>query len=201
MELCFGQKVDPADGLVMPWITHGALDELAAMDLKDKIILQFGAGMGDAWLAKRCRHLICVERKPEWLGVAKSGCKLAGVSNVTYLLRECNEGSGMADFYINPFPEDKIDIIINDDAYRTEVCKLAMDYFQANGGGILICDNWWQDYVWKSPAAIEMLEPFRKNIHLQADHKDHEGDPWKTAIIYIEAKVVDKKKGRKPLVK
>lgn len=184
--LCFGQRVDPANGMVQPWFTHGALDELAKMDLSDKVILQYGAGQGDAWLAKRCKKLHCIERRLEWAAFSRSKCSEAGIDNVEYHLRPCNDSDGKADFYTQ-FPEGVTpDIIINDDAYRTEVCFKAIEYFKANGGGVLICDNWWQDRVWKSPAAIEALLPFNKNIHLQADHKDHEGDPWKTAIIFIQ---------------
>lgn len=45
MELSFGQKYDD-NGLVMPWFTHGALDEIKSMDLSDKNVLMFGAGQG-----------------------------------------------------------------------------------------------------------------------------------------------------------
>lgn len=200
MELSFGQKTDPANGLIMPWFTHGSLEEISRMDLSGKIILQFGAGLGDAWLAKRCKHLFCVERKEDWFEIASDECKKAGVNNVTYILRKCNDSDGMDKFYTTLPPGVIIDVIINDDAYRTEICKLAIDYFKDHDG-ILICDNWWQDFVWKSPSAIQMLEPFRKNIHLQHDHKDHEGDPWKTAIIYFDQPPVDKKQKRKSLLK
>lgn len=184
-ELCFGQRVDPANGLVQPWFTHGALDELAAMDLSQMVIIQYGAGLGDAWLARRCKFLYCVERNLEWAARSREQCRQAGVDNIEYILRPCNDGSGQEGYYV-PLPAGgKFDMIINDDAYRTEVCFMAADYFNSNGGGILVVDNWWQDYVWKSPVAIEAMAPYRKNIHLQADHKDHEGDPWKTAIIFI----------------
>ena len=38
MELSFGQKYDD-NGLVMPWFTHGALDEIKSMDLSDKNLI------------------------------------------------------------------------------------------------------------------------------------------------------------------
>ena len=55
--LSFGQRLDPENGLVECWFTHGALDEIKSMDLSDKNILMFGAGKGDYWLAKRCKKL------------------------------------------------------------------------------------------------------------------------------------------------
>lgn len=181
--LCFGQRIDPSNRLVQPWFTHGALDEIAAMDLSDKVIWMFGAGMGDAWLAKRCKKLYCVERNPEWLVKSSEIAAANGITNIEYISRSCNDSSGRASYYCELI--DGIDIIINDDAYRTEVCQVAVDYFKKKGTGILICDNYWQDFVWKSPKAIEILEPYKKDIFLQIDHKDHEGNPWKTAIVYI----------------
>ena len=186
INLCFGQRIDPANGLVQPWLTHGALDEIAKMDLSEKTILMYGAGHGDAWLAMRCKQLHVIERSLEWAAFSRGVCRIAGVNNIDYWLRPCNDSDGKAEFYMR-FPDGvQPDIIINDDAYRTEVCKMAINYFRNPcQEGVLICDNWWQDFVWKSPAAIEALKDFRKNIHLQADHKDHEGDPWKTAIIFF----------------
>ena len=67
IELSFGQKYDEETGLIMPWFTHGALGEIKSMDLSDKNVLMYGAGLGDAWLAKRCKSLIVIERKEDWL--------------------------------------------------------------------------------------------------------------------------------------
>lgn len=182
-ELCFGQKIDPENGLIQPWLTHGALDQISKMNLSEKVIWMFGAGMGDIWLAKRCKTLYVVERNQEWLTACTIFKEANKVDNLHYNYRPCNDSDGQAEYYTEL--QDGIAIIINDDAYRTEVCQVAVDYFKEGGGGILICDNYWQDFVWKSPKAIEILEPFRKNIYLQEDHKDHEGDGWKTAIVYI----------------
>ena len=85
-------------------------------------------------------------------------------------------------------PSDKkYDVIINDDAYRTEVCEIAVKYFKNNGGGILISDNWKQSFVWISPKAEEIMQPFEAHIHEQADHIDNDGiNKWKTAIHFIK---------------
>lgn len=190
-ELSFGQKYDD-NGLIMPWFTHPALDEIKSMDLSDKNILMFGAGRGDLWLAKRCKKLSVVERNNEWIPYTlEQAIDIQVINNVklSYYYRPCNDSSGMDKYYLE-IPEGFApDIIISDDAYRTEAVKMAIDYFKSKeGGGILICDNFWQDYVWKSPIAIEWLEPFEKHIHSQPDHKDfeNEGCEWKTAIIFIK---------------
>lgn len=183
MELSFGQRIDPENGLVECWFTHGALDEIKSMDLSDKVVWMFGAGLGDRWLANRCKDLYVVERNADWM----NKCLMLGEGqdNLHYIYRPCNDSDGQADYYCEITEE--VDVIIDDDAYRTEICKYAINYFQSRGkDGILICDNYWQDFVWKSPIAIEWLEPFEKHIHLQPDHTDHEGDGWKTAIIFIK---------------
>lgn len=185
MELSFGQRLDDS-GLVQSWFTHGALDAIMKMDLSDKNILQFGSGMGDVWLAKRCKMLLCVERKEEWLTVSQQSALMNGVENIRYFYRPCNDSSGMAEFYTEIPKEYDIDVIINDDAYRYEVCELAINYFTKVGGGILIVDNWMQDYVFLSPKSEEILTPFRHEIYPQLDHRDHEGNCWKTAIFYIK---------------
>lgn len=185
MELSFGQRLDNS-GLVQSWFTHGALDAIMKMDLSDKTILQFGSGMGDVWLSKRCKMLLCIERKEEWLTVSQQSALMNGVDNIRYFFRPCNDSSGMAEFYTEIPSEYDVDIIINDDAYRYEVCELAIDYFTKKGGGILIVDNFMQDYVFYSPKADEILKPFHQERYVQGDHRDHEGHPWQTAIFYIK---------------
>lgn len=185
-ELSFGQRIDPTNGLIQPWFTHGALDAIAAMDLREKNILQFGAGMGDIWLAQRCKSLTTIERKPEWLNRCVSERDRAGMmTKMGYIHRECNDCDGHAEFYTNIPGRQPFDIIINDDAYRTEVCEAAVKYFTQGVGGILICDNWDQDYVWISPKAQEIMAPYNGKFYVQQDHTNHEGKPWQTAIFFI----------------
>lgn len=185
-ELSFGQKIDEKTNMVMPWLTHGCLDEIKTWDLKDKNILMFGAGMGDAYLSYKCKRLVVIERNIEWLQKAKEYSEQFGIG-AEYIYRPCNDSSGQADFYLE-IPEGiDFDIIINDDAYRTECCQVAVDYFKKRGGGILISDNWVQSFVWISPKAEEIMQPFEAHIHEQADHLDNDGiNKWKTAIHFIK---------------
>lgn len=186
--LSFGQRRDTENNLIQCWFTHPALDEIASMDLLDKNILMFGAGLGDCWLAKRCKKLIVIERNAEWIMKSSDLMAANAIMNIEYRHRPCNDSSGMDEYYLEIPKDFDVDVIINDDAYRTECCQMAVDYFSKKfQGGILICDNWWQDYVWISPKAIEILKPFQKHIHSQPDHTDfeNEGCEWKTAIIFI----------------
>jgi hypothetical protein len=187
MELSFGQIIDPDNGYVMPWLTHGALDEIKSWDLSDKVIWMWGAGMGDLWLAKRCKKLYVVERLQEWIIKNLEVRAANNCANIEYIHRPCNEGSGAQDMYCE-IPEGlDIDIMINDDAYRTEVCQVAVDYFKKRGGGTLICDNWIQSFVWISPKAEEIMAPFDAKIFEQPDHTDNDGiNKWKTGIWNIK---------------
>ena len=178
IELSFGQKIDPENGLVMPWFTHGALDEIKSWDLSDKNIIMFGGGRGDDWLALRCKSLMIIERDMAWI---------RNTGSPFYTYRPCNDSSGKAEYYLEIPDFFDVDIIINDDAYRTECCQMAVDYFKKKGGGILISDNWVQSYVWISPKAEEIMAPYEAHIHEQADHLDNDGvNKWKTAIHFIK---------------
>src|SRR6478609_10813914 len=90
-ELVEWQKLDD-DGLIMLWFTHDCLDEMKRMDLSDKNVLMFGAGMGDAWLSRRCKKLVIIERNDEWLMKAAEYSMVNGCSNIQYLHRPCSEG-------------------------------------------------------------------------------------------------------------
>ncbi|RYS31763.1 hypothetical protein DLS39_13730, partial [Staphylococcus pseudintermedius] len=106
--------------------------------------------------------------------------------------RPCNDSSGQDEYYLKRPYGFEPDVIISDDSYRTEAVFKAIEYFKGKeGGGILICDNYNQSYVWRSPSALEALEPFEKIIFEQPNHEDYnkEEEPdgkWKTAVIFIK---------------
>lgn len=189
-QLSFGQRRDSENNLIECWFTHGALDWIKQQDWSDKVVWMFGAGLGDLWLAKRCKELHVVERDWAWINKCHEQKNINDIHNLTYYHRPCNDSSGMDEMYCD-IPID-VDVIINDDAYRTEVVKMAINYFKnKKGGGILICDNYNQSYIWRSPSALEALEPFEKLIFEQPNHEDYnkELEPdgkWKTAVIFIK---------------
>jgi hypothetical protein len=188
-QLSFGQRIDPENNLVECWFTHGALDEIKSMDLSDKVIVMYGGGLGDVWLASRCKELHVIERNSDWLDKISTVAANSPVYNLFYHFRPMDDCTGRDKEYL-AFPNNvNPDVIISDDAYRTEAVRMAIDYFKGReGGGILVCDNYYQDYVWRSPVVLEWLEPFEKHTHSQPDHKDFEtdGGEWKTAIIFIK---------------
>ena len=180
MSLSFGQRIDSETDLIEPWFTHGALDKLKEMDLSDKIIWMWGAGMGDSWLAKRCKELHIVERTTLWMQSEQDLVK-KNIVNLRYYYRPCNEGSGEQESYCR-IPLLRPDVFIVDDAYRYECILKVLEYKPC----LLIVDNWQQDYVFICPAAEEALKDYKGEYFIQADHKDHEGRPWQTAIWNIK---------------
>lgn len=179
-ELSFGQRIDPENGFIECWFTHGALDEIKKMDLSDKVVWMFGSGMGNIWLAKRCKHLHIVERVAEWIYSSQELAAANNVTNITYYHRPCNDSSGMDEMYCD-IPVS-VDVVINDDAYRYEVIEKALTLPRPL---ILIIDNYMQDYVFYCPKGEALLKDFKQQIFPQLDHTDHSGNCWKTAIFYL----------------
>lgn len=184
-QLSFGQRIDTENGLVECWFTHGALDEIKSMDLSDKLVVMFGAGLGDIWLAKRCKWLHVVERNNDWAASCISDKVNNGIENITYHYISVNDCCGMDKEYLAILDTIVPDVLINDDAYRFEVIEKALTLKRPL---ILITDNWLQDYVFYCPKGVELLKDFEHHIHSQPDHRDfeNEGCEWKTAIHFIK---------------
>jgi hypothetical protein len=187
MELSFGQRIDPQNGLVECWFTHPALDEIKGMDLSQKTVWMYGAGKGDIWLAKRCKELIVVERDEKWLSECMAKLREHNQTNLTYIHRPCDDCAGMDEMYCEIPEKYEVDVIIVDDAYRYECIVKAIEYSKTRFQGIvLIIDNWMQSYVFMCPAAEEALKLYQQVSYEQVDHEHHDGvNKWKTLIAYL----------------
>lgn len=123
-----------------------------------------------------------VERDTQWLMKSVDAIAANQISNVTYYSRPCNEGSGSDAMYCEIPDGVRPDVFIVDDVYRYECILKALEFKPC----LLICDNWWQDFVFICPAAKEALQEFEQKIFSQPDHTNHEGNEWKTALFYIK---------------
>jgi len=62
----------------------------------------------------------------------------------------------------------------------------ALNHFKGRGG-ILIADNWQQDFVWISEVSEALMSPYKINRFYQPGHTNHEGKPWNTVYWEIPA--------------
>jgi hypothetical protein len=181
------QRIDPTCGLVEPWLTHNFMDEAAKKwPLKDMHVLEFGAGRSTAWWRAHCRWVDTIESNREWAYQAAEDCATHNLLNGHIHWAPIADGIPEAlprymdlvpDKYTNPY-----DLIIVDGIYRTDVMWWAVDYLERNNGGILVADNWQQDFVWISPSAEEAVAGYKIHKFIQPGHVAHEGRPWQTVF-------------------
>lgn len=214
-ELCFGQRIDPELGILEPWYTNPAMDKIKTWDLSDKVVLEYGGGASSWWWAYRCKKVVTIESNPEWFTKIadqsiQNDCQIYGsltrqndpivliqnkerTIDLTVILKQINEGDQIKGMeYVLAYLEEpmfaaiKPDIVVVDGIMRTECCQAAVDLLSEKGG-ICICDNWHQDYVWISPKAEEIMYKHTAEIYSQPNHTnfENEGCEWKTAIFKI----------------
>lgn len=178
----------PKNGMVMAWWTHPILELIESWDWKDKTMLETGSGRGTAWLRERCKWVDSIEADLEWASQVQKDCDEYGLSNGRIFAAQLPDGvQDRKHEYFNLIPNDKkYDIISVDGIWRYEMLQWALDHFKGRGG-LLIADNWQQDYVWISPVAEELMKPYKINRFDQPDHINHEGRKWNTSYWEIPA--------------
>jgi hypothetical protein len=180
------QVLDKKTGYVYPWLTHPFLELLDTWNLKDITILETGGGRSTHWWRNRCRWVDTIEANEEWGKQIEKDCQQYGLNNGNLFCKTIPEGTpdGMLE-YFSLIPKDtQYEIIVVDGIYRTEMVEWAIDHFKGRGG-ILIADNWQQDFVWISPKAEELLIHYDIHRFVQPNHTNHEGKPWNTCYWVI----------------
>lgn len=179
------QKMDPVTGLVFPWLTHPALEYFAEHNFSEKTVLEWGGGKSTLWWATKAKHVVIVERNREWIDYIISMSTTLGIRDkITIIHNEIEAGeNAYKSRYLNqPFQLGlTYDVIVVDDWFRDEAVAMAM--CSINAYGMIIADNFDQDYVWDARIAKRLFDGnFIGGIFEQAGHKDHQGRKWKTAI-------------------
>ena len=167
------QRLDYKSGLVMPWFTHGALDDLTERDFTGKVVLEWGGGYSTKWWASRADTVYTIEHvgdNPEWW--TQLQVYAAEASNIHLLQR------GDADYTFVP-SFLRPDIVIVDGCYRTECIREALRLIRPL---TLIVDNWQQPGVYTDEAAAELLSPFDGRIYAQEGYAVPTHMPWQTGI-------------------
>lgn len=178
----------PKNGMVMAWWTHPILEWVETQDWKDKVMLETGAGRGTAWLRERCKWVDSIEADLDWAAQVEKDCKEFGLTNGRVFAAQLPDGQqDRKQEYFDLFPNDKkYDIISVDGIWRYECLQWALDHFKGRGG-LLIADNFDQDYVWISPPADKLMQPYKPHIFFQENHTNHEGKQWNTRYWIIPA--------------
>lgn len=183
------QWLDESCGLWYPWYTLPALEEISKWDLKEKVVLEYGGGKSTLWWREKAKKVVTVEANESWLKMIDHELRGARESNCTLLYCPINEGDQLRKFeYINAADplNHSYDIVVVDGILRTECLEKGISLLSERGGKI-IADNFDQSYVWISPKAIEIMQPYKAEYHVQRDHTNHDGKPWQTVIFTIPA--------------
>ena len=187
MDLVDWQRIDSTTTLIEPWFTWPFMDWVKQLDLKEKNVIEFGAGYSTAWWRKKTKWVDSIEAKEEWAIIAAKECAKNSLLNGWIYAKELREGVPEdLEEYMQLIPEKgKYDIIIIDGIYRTEIVEWGINHLRAANGGYLFIDNLDQDYVWISPKAMELLAPYEGETFVQPGHTNHEGKPWNSRYYII----------------
>jgi len=185
-ELIEWQMMDK-DGLVMPWWTHSFLDVLKRWDLSNKNWLEFGGGKSTTWLRGKAKWVDTIDANEEWGNQIELVCEANKLYNGRLFVKKLEDGlQGTQHLFFDMIPNDKqYDIISVDGIWRCECLEWALNHFKGRSG-IIIADNWHQDYVWISPSSEKLMSKYEINVFIQPDHINHEGNPWKTVYWKID---------------
>lgn len=162
------QHICPDTGLVMPWYTKPALDEIVTWDLKDKRVFEYGCGASTLWWAAKCKSVRGVEYNEEY--AAELWSRFIHNIGIAHFIEERD--------YVNHIKiiGRNSDIIIIDGSFRDACVPVALECLKP--GGKLIFDNWMQPEV-------EMQQQETQDIVLALPHEIYkqEGHPyWQTLI-------------------
>jgi len=177
-----GRRIDTETGLIMPWYTSPCLEWLLTLDLKFKLIFEYGVGDSTKWYRFKGADVWGVDSNSKWIDIA---CKKSE-SNWNYYLfnrlsffNTTNKESYLqwvSTFEVDEF--DYFDIIIIDGDYRDECTEHALKALKP--GGYLIIDNFHQASAdlehW--PLTDKLIEGMPITIYKEPGHHD-----WCTAVI------------------
>lgn len=202
-ELCFGQRIDPELGILEPWYTNPCMDVIKTWDLSDKVIMEWGLGSSTKWWATKAKLVLGVDHNREWYNYVEQDLTSNGLISKVNIgcIERTHEGDHsihrthyvehyrktneiiLLNTNFNILPD--VDIAIVDGIHRYECAEYAVKVLKPE---ILIIDNHQQDYVFMCPSLDILLEGVRMERFIQENHTEHSGNPWATAIFYLNEK-------------
>lgn len=167
---CEGWQKRDANGMVLPWYTHPALDDIQSWDLKNKKVFEYGVGQSTIWWASKCKWVYGVDSNEEWVKAMHD----AVISNsvIAHI--------PVKDIYISSLRISRgIDIVVVDGDYRDECVRHAVQTLKK--GSKVIIDNWIQPSVWVATEETQsIISKLDHTIYKQPGHPD-----WQTLIATI----------------
>ncbi|GAK99342.1 hypothetical protein JCM19314_3387 [Nonlabens ulvanivorans] len=144
-----GRSIDENESQI-PWFTYPAIEYLKQLDLKNKLMLEWGGtGSSSAFFAKRVKGLYSIEHNEEWYKEVLS----QEIPNHNLFLADSNYITIADDF------NKLFDIICIDGIKRNACVKKSLSIM--NKGGLIILDN--------SDRSPELGSFLRKEGFLQVD--------------------------------
>jgi len=179
------QHIDPRNGLVMPWYTKPALDEISTWQLKDKTIFEYGLGASTLWWANKASLVYGVDMNEEYMSAVRTSLVQLNTFYKTRLHFTTNikEYIYTSKWYFDLSIRNHkgYDILIVDDAVRDECILYVLRQKLIKPGGKLIVDNWNQPEVYEPSSKVQLLmQQFSPQVYSQEGHQH-----WKTAIFTI----------------
>lgn len=162
-----GRRIDPDNGLIMPWYTSPCLEWLKSLDLKDKLIWEYGVGDSTLWYRKIGAFVYGVDLVEKWSRHAFEGvCDIVIPTDKQEYIESSTYSGKLSD------------IVIIDGDYRDDCTEYALKSLKP--GGYLIIDNYKQKSAdlehW--PLTEKLIEGMPITIYKEPDHED-----WQTAVI------------------
>lgn len=128
------------DGQPIPWYTYPCIELLfaraAAGALRERRVLEFGAGQSTLWWAAQAGEVVALEAPGPWLErlrtQAPANVRLVEARAAS--AAECVQGARRALADAGPF-----DVVVIDGLWRRELVAVALEQLAAHGA--ILCDN------------------------------------------------------------
>jgi len=142
-------RVTPLD-LGMPWWSFGAADAVADFVRPDMEVFEYGSGGSTIFLARRAKHITCVEDSKVWMGLVRAEVDKQGLGNVD--LRpapfDFQQAANFKDsHYLRAIEGKSYDVIVVDGMegsaqVRPDCFRTAEEHVRT--GGLIVVDDSWR---------------------------------------------------------
>lgn len=152
--------------LGVPWWSFGAVDAVAGLLRPDMQVFEYGSGGSSIFLARRTKHVTCVEDSEMWTSLVRAEAVRQDINNLEVLGRPFDFNSA-EDFgesgYLTALDEGGYDVIVVDghesSAQLRPLCFARAEARIKPGGFIVLDDSW------RYPQVVEANNAVRCEQH------------------------------------